>query len=462
MYLRPPDYQKQYSLVQRENGSIAFVPINRFVLTLPSELISEIFLHCLPDIEFIIPEPSSAPMLLCRICRKWRHIALATPGLWASLYMDLDWFFPEPPLDLNLGVFLCEWLSHARNMPLSLHVDDDPAFDTDAPSEVGRTQFAPVLNMIGRLSAQWRNVSLRVAPVYFQDVCPSGTFPLLKKLAVPRAEISETLWMLAIPWAQLTVFRSEKISVCECVYVLRNGPTLLECAFSIFPESYPVRAVLSPLAPLNLRALEITDKTTQLLTATLLHHLTLPALQCLTLRFGTTRHIHHDISDLISFASRCSLQLQELTLCLMPTTEAVLIQCLQSFPSLVNLRLQLRKAADGLLHLFQSDLKFLRRLESLHIVQNSPHRTVPAVPGLLEMLVTRWDSRLDSKGSRLGQLRSFQFEHSGSARMTAFAALVVSDPSFRQLKEEGMQLYVGAMKYQATGRPWYVRWEPDS
>ncbi|KAJ7751691.1 hypothetical protein B0H16DRAFT_1225672, partial [Mycena metata] len=51
------------------------------ILTLPVELTAEIFVHCLPD-DPVPPSGKVAPMLLGRICRKWRNIAKGTPRLW--------------------------------------------------------------------------------------------------------------------------------------------------------------------------------------------------------------------------------------------------------------------------------------------------------------------------------------------------------------------------------------------
>ncbi|KAJ7772037.1 hypothetical protein DFH07DRAFT_734295, partial [Mycena maculata] len=105
---------------------------------LPPELMSLIFLFCLPDDEFIFPDPSSAPLLLCRICRQWRHIALAMPGLWASLFLHMGRFFPmfpnfkEPAL-ADLAAFFCQWISNARSLPLSFRVDDYPKYDDWEP-----------------------------------------------------------------------------------------------------------------------------------------------------------------------------------------------------------------------------------------------------------------------------------------------------------------------------------------
>ncbi|KAJ7236227.1 hypothetical protein C8J57DRAFT_955040, partial [Mycena rebaudengoi] len=54
-------------------------------LTLPVEITSSIFLHCLPSHGRVIPSPSRAPLLLAQICSQWREVALLTGELWSSL-----------------------------------------------------------------------------------------------------------------------------------------------------------------------------------------------------------------------------------------------------------------------------------------------------------------------------------------------------------------------------------------
>ncbi|KAJ6560151.1 hypothetical protein B0H19DRAFT_945240, partial [Mycena capillaripes] len=56
------------------------------VLTLPAEIISEIFVHFLPIYPSCPPLTGFlSPTLLTQICRKWRHIALTTPALWRAI-----------------------------------------------------------------------------------------------------------------------------------------------------------------------------------------------------------------------------------------------------------------------------------------------------------------------------------------------------------------------------------------
>ncbi|KAK6977983.1 F-box domain-containing protein, partial [Favolaschia claudopus] len=56
------------------------------VLTLPNEIIGEIFLRFLPP--YPKPPPLTgilSPTSLTQICRQWRNIALSTPALWRAI-----------------------------------------------------------------------------------------------------------------------------------------------------------------------------------------------------------------------------------------------------------------------------------------------------------------------------------------------------------------------------------------
>ncbi|KAG1742870.1 hypothetical protein EDB19DRAFT_1604251, partial [Suillus lakei] len=52
----------------------------------PTEILSQIFCHCLPKIpelpDLQLPSELSTPMLLTRICRQWRGVAMDLPNLW--------------------------------------------------------------------------------------------------------------------------------------------------------------------------------------------------------------------------------------------------------------------------------------------------------------------------------------------------------------------------------------------
>lgn len=60
--------------------------------SLPTELISAIFVHCLPvDFKTVKqPNKSEAPILLCHVCRKWRRVAFDTQELWSKLHVKIN------------------------------------------------------------------------------------------------------------------------------------------------------------------------------------------------------------------------------------------------------------------------------------------------------------------------------------------------------------------------------------
>ncbi|KAG2352740.1 hypothetical protein BDR07DRAFT_1223717, partial [Suillus spraguei] len=45
---------------------------------LPTEILSHIFMYCLPEDKYLSPASKLAPVLLTRICRRWRDVAVST------------------------------------------------------------------------------------------------------------------------------------------------------------------------------------------------------------------------------------------------------------------------------------------------------------------------------------------------------------------------------------------------
>ncbi|KAG2093547.1 hypothetical protein BD769DRAFT_1585158 [Suillus cothurnatus] len=79
---------------------------------LPTEVLSQIFVHCLPTEHCLSPAPGTAPVLLTRICRRWREVAVNMPSLWHNLCLDKHW---------QRAAFCYEsWLERSRGRPLSL------------------------------------------------------------------------------------------------------------------------------------------------------------------------------------------------------------------------------------------------------------------------------------------------------------------------------------------------------
>ncbi|KAG1874348.1 hypothetical protein F4604DRAFT_1764116 [Suillus subluteus] len=110
---------------------------------LPTEVLSQIFHQCLPEDQYLSPASNLAPVLLTRICRPWRDLAVDMPSLWCRLHVDIninrdgqedhdlddsddsDWEELDEESDVevnNMRAAFCydSWLKRSRGRPLSL------------------------------------------------------------------------------------------------------------------------------------------------------------------------------------------------------------------------------------------------------------------------------------------------------------------------------------------------------
>ncbi|KAG1868665.1 hypothetical protein F4604DRAFT_903083 [Suillus subluteus] len=87
---------------------------------LPTEVLCHIFIHCLPQTGYTLPNSKSPPMLLTRICRRWREVATDMPSLWCRLSMDIHHVTSR---NWRKAVFCYDpWLKRTRGRPLSLEI----------------------------------------------------------------------------------------------------------------------------------------------------------------------------------------------------------------------------------------------------------------------------------------------------------------------------------------------------
>lgn len=129
-----------------ERCQVALVPgpIRR----MPPEIISEIFRHSLPQLRR--PDPSIAPLLLCRVSCLWRDIAYATRDLWNCLDFtpqtkpNLQCFIQSPPT-----APLHRWISHARTSCLDISFS---RLGTNFPPDLVTMVLLPNVTDIVRLA----------------------------------------------------------------------------------------------------------------------------------------------------------------------------------------------------------------------------------------------------------------------------------------------------------------------
>nr|GAT57122.1 predicted protein [Mycena chlorophos] len=144
------------------------------VLSLPHEIVSAIFVACLPVHGRVRPSKKTAPWILTQVCSHWRAVALSTAELWASLDLELS-----RQRDLQTGnrvVVLkpgCEriwnlWLSRAGSRPLSLTLRQKERSRTLAD------QLLPYFLRDFKFAHQLQRLEADISPSQFRWLIPAN------------------------------------------------------------------------------------------------------------------------------------------------------------------------------------------------------------------------------------------------------------------------------------------------
>ncbi|KAI9459759.1 hypothetical protein HD554DRAFT_1609076 [Boletus coccyginus] len=113
---------------------------------IPPEVLGEVFYHCLPKTPYITPTGADSPMVLTRVCRHWRAVALSTPRLWSSLSLCLQNTVYEA-YRRGCGA----WLARAKSVPLAVRILNDIDMDMFAADP---TLVSSVVHWLRPLIAQ--------------------------------------------------------------------------------------------------------------------------------------------------------------------------------------------------------------------------------------------------------------------------------------------------------------------
>ncbi|KAJ7885088.1 hypothetical protein B0H14DRAFT_3432031 [Mycena olivaceomarginata] len=209
------------------------------VLTLPNEIVSEIFVQFLPV--YPSPPPMSGPLSptsLSHICRRWRQVALSTPTLWRAVSLpDCAQYVVRPQLEL--------WMSRSGCLPLSIDME-----------EVWNNVDESCLELLALHRARWEYVTLAVYKesevLTIQDPMPllrqfeirieisRPGLPEIRFCEVPRLR-SVTLWGSTrptdlLPWSQLTSLTSMNNTPVENTAILQLTVNLVHCHLMLWSE----------------------------------------------------------------------------------------------------------------------------------------------------------------------------------------------------------------------------------
>ncbi|KAJ7513071.1 hypothetical protein B0H11DRAFT_17236 [Mycena galericulata] len=404
------------------------------VLTLPPEITTGIFMHCLPTATLPSPSPSTAPLLLAQVCQQWRQLALDTPWLWRSLAFK----------DSSSVEILKIWLSRAGSLPLhySLHCSDpsraDAILDTsilyahqwqDVSLAIPLMSF-PKLDLGDRSLHCLRKISLAIShptrDQSFSHLIQIHNAPLLREAHIstlPKIKFDLTRSQLT----SVTLQRS--MELMECISLIQGCPGLLYLAVST------TGSIVTPTIPyLTLEYLE--SFTSNLGDVAILRYLTLPRLHHLTV-VGAPTPQHATV--FAAFIRRSACPIRSLSL----WVSEMLMPCLRCVPDTVSaltLTWQHHETVGELFPALQAKV-ILPRLQSLSL--RGTQLSAVQYPALVDALRAR---RVASPGTVSLDYLMLTIDLRGGLPMPGAAVVA----QLRALASGGMKIKFAVSEIQYT------------
>ncbi|KAG1736362.1 hypothetical protein EDB19DRAFT_1043408 [Suillus lakei] len=191
---------------------------------LPTEILCHIFTYSLPQIGYLSPKSQASPLLLTRICRRWRDISVNMPSLWCRLSIVVD------QENLQQWSFCYDsWLKRTRGHPLSLEI---PCFVND--STFLQPLLRPYIHQVSSLNVTFCNA---VAPEKLLDDLPA--LQVLRIDTTMDSPISQEYYTLQSILPPISRLSSLHTLECEGIFCF---------TFDLLPKLNPALSRLSNLA----------------------------------------------------------------------------------------------------------------------------------------------------------------------------------------------------------------------
>ncbi|KAF9005004.1 hypothetical protein BDQ17DRAFT_1353610 [Cyathus striatus] len=186
--------QLQHELARMKALVNRYSPILRF----PSEILSEIFKHAIPDVvseNCDTPRELLSPFFLGAVCKEWREIAWATSKVWTNVSILIT-----KATRFSIQVELLDgWLKRSKGLPLAVCL----AFDSDAifggsTSDIVALRHDPahIIKLLLDYTKQWRSIDFFLETSWFHHFeYLGGHFPILESVTLRRDTMTrEATW----------------------------------------------------------------------------------------------------------------------------------------------------------------------------------------------------------------------------------------------------------------------------
>ncbi|KAK7031833.1 F-box domain-containing protein [Favolaschia claudopus] len=234
------------------------------VLSLPNEIVAEIFIHTIPPYPDPPPPRSCPSTVLTQICRQWRETAIGTPQLWKTIYL-VAYNLPIPQrrsFDSQQAFRQASlWVKRSGSCPLSVYVEDlRPILPVLLPERMRLEHLRlsilddPLVDLQEALLPSLRSLDLTRTRAHSQTHFSLHSAPLLRSVIFR----STGGGIIDLPWAQLTflkVWIERTADFRRCI--LRQARRLVHCAFYCRDVVRNTEGVGSEISLHHLESLEI-------------------------------------------------------------------------------------------------------------------------------------------------------------------------------------------------------------
>ena len=427
---------------------------------IPSEVLTEIFqMACQPVDNG--HKQAVTPLFIGSICRLWRDTAWSTPLLWNTIFLHISGRRHSAQVQL-----LGDWLSRARLAPLTIKLiaEDEHKFTVGA--------FQAIIRVLVTRSNYWHTFESFLPPQchhLFENI----KFPMLTSVSVhpPKSTLSAfntppdafltapklldvdlsgyNFAAMVLPWEQIRRFKTQLLTVAECLKILRQSPNLQECHLKqvYSQDNFTCSTITSHTELQHLDVILIKACSTLLFDS-----ITLPSLSHLSIHYNGPENL--TLSSISSLILRSSCKLERLTIEKYHFEDADLIPCLETMPSLTHLHLEMVGITNpmmGLTRLFVTSLDPLSNSKT-PLLPNLKYfeykgRVLCDYRTIVDMLAHRW--RLYDSGT--SQSRVSQLKLAEVLSTVPYHVAAGMQEELSRLSEEGMVVRIESLAPTTLG-----------